>query len=119
MTPSSILTFELDVGTIRHQQATMSPTLVDTSSSVLAGAQFYTNTSVWLRLSAGLNVHTIDNGSAGGQTVYTGAGGAFGAGVDLVRRHYLVLDLEVVGIGAIDRKGALLTGGLLFGLSYY
>jgi len=118
MTPDSVLTLELTGGTILHKPAGMSTTLLDSTGSVLAGALFYTHPSVWIRGAGGLNVHTIDNGALG-KSVVPGVAGAFGAGVDLVRRHFVVLGLEVLGIGAIDRNGLLLTGGLSVGLSYY
>jgi hypothetical protein len=118
MTPNAILTIEAVGGALRHQQAMDSATLIDSTTSILVGAQYYTNMSVWVRGGGGLNVHTIDDGPLGKSTVPGGAG-AIGAGVDLVRRHFFVLDLEVLGIAAVDRNGVLLTGGLSLGASYY
>ena len=119
MTPDALLTIEITGGALQHKQATMTgPTLLDSTGSFLVGAQYYTNTSVWIRGAGGVNVHTIDNGTLG-HTSVPGAAGAFGAGVDLVRRHFLVLGLEVLGIAAIDRNGLLVTGGLSVGVSYY
>src|SRR5438067_4067671 len=62
MTPDAVLTLELTGGTLLHKQGTSAMTLLDSTGSVLAGALFYTNTSVWVRGAGGLNVHTIDNG---------------------------------------------------------
>jgi hypothetical protein len=118
MTPSSLLTLELTGGALPHKQGSMAKTLVDSTGSALAGAQVYTNPSVWIRAAAGVNVHTVNNGTLGTTTAVGGAG-AFGAGVDLVRRHFVVLGLEVLGIAAVDRNGLLLTGGLSLGISHY
>ena len=118
MTPDTVLTLEINGGTLRHKQAMMGDTLLDTASNVLVGAQYYTHPSVWVRMAGGLDLHTIDNGPLG-QDVIPGAAAAFGAGVDLVRRHFLVLGLEVLGIAAVNREGLLVTGGLGLGLSYY
>ena len=118
MTPDSILTLEVAGGALQHKQAMSGPTLVDSDSNVLVGAQYYTHPSVWLRAAGGLNLHTIDNGTMA-RTVLAGGAAAVGAGVDLVRRHFLVLDLEILGVGAVNRDGLLVSGGLSLGLSYY
>jgi (2Fe-2S) ferredoxin len=118
MTPNSILTLELVGGTVRHKQAMDGPTLTDATSSLLVGAQYYTNTSLWVRGGGGLNVHSVDNGPQG-SSVVPGVAAAIGAGVDLLRRHFFVLGLEVLSIAAVDRDGLLLSGGLSLGASYY
>lgn len=118
MTPDSVLTLEINGGTLRHKPAMTGPTLTDTSDNLLVGAQYYTHPSVWVRGAGGLNVHTIDSGALGTSTIL-GAAAAFGAGVDLVRRHFWVLGLEVLGVGAVNREGLLVSGGLSLGLSHY
>jgi hypothetical protein len=117
-TPSTVVTLEATVGTFQHKQATSGATLLDTSDSVMVGAQHYTNPSVWIRGAAGLNVHTIDEGTMGTAKM-VGPAGAVGAGVDIVRRHFWVFGLELFGISAVNRNGVFVTGGLGLGISRY
>ena len=118
MTPDTVLTFEVATGTYQHKIATQGSTLFDTTGSILVGAQDYVGPSVWIRGAGGFNVHTVNDGMT--TTATTRLAGAIGAGVDLVRRHYLVLGLEVLGIGAVDaHDGLLVTGNFSVGLSYY
>jgi (2Fe-2S) ferredoxin len=119
MTPSSILTLELVGGTVREKPEMAASTVTDATSSLLIGAQRYTNTSVWVRGGGGLNVHSTFSSVPHNTSIVPGIAGAVGAGIDLLRRHFFVLGLEVLGIGAVDRNGVLLTGGLSLGASYY
>lgn len=118
MTPDTVLTFEITGGTYQHKAATQGATLIDGTGTVLVGAQDYVGPSLWIRGAGGLNIHTVQDAMT--TTATTRLAGAFGAGVDLVRRHFLVLGLEVLGIGAIDaHDGLLVTGNFSVGLSYY
>jgi hypothetical protein len=115
-TSTTILTFELAGGTFFH--ATGDKTMRDDDANILAGAQRYTNASLWIRAAAGFGVYTHRRAAMADQTL-PGPAGAVGVGIDLVRRRYLVLGFEVFGIGKIHRDGLLVTSGICLGLSYY
>ena len=118
-TPATVVTFELANAAFPHVIGTAPPTTYyDTSSSLMVGAQRYNGPSLWLRAAGGLNVHVIDSGPMG-KSSHLGPAGAVGAGVDLVRRHFWVLDAEISGISAIEKGGLLVTGAISVGISHY
>jgi len=118
-TPETVITLEGAFGTFQHRQAKNGPTLLDTSESPLAGALYYVGPSIWIRGALGANWHTIDNGTMGGKSTAIGAASAVGAGVDLIRRHFWVLGLEVFSVATINRDGTYVTGAMCLGLSHY
>ncbi|HTR50852.1 MAG TPA: (2Fe-2S) ferredoxin domain-containing protein [Kofleriaceae bacterium] len=117
-TPNTVITLEIAGGTFQHKESTTSDILYDTSGSALAGALYYVTPSLWIRGAGGVNVHTQDNGTAGTSKM-VGPAGAFGAGVDLIRRRFWVFGAEMFAITAINRNGLLVTGAMGIGLSHY
>ncbi|HUJ62037.1 MAG TPA: hypothetical protein VLX92_26205 [Kofleriaceae bacterium] len=117
MTRDVVGLFEISGGTLRHRVAMGAPTYTDSSISLLVGAQVYVTDTLWLRGEVGLNVHTIDG--MNGQSINPGPAGGAGAGLDMVRWKRWAIDVEIWGVLSYDRKGALLTSCLGFGLWHY
>ncbi len=115
-TSTTVVTLEVTGGTYQHKPST-TQTVVDGTGTLLVGAQHYFAPSVWIRGGGGLNLHTVDNGMA--RDVRPGPAGLFGAGVDLVVRHFWRLGLEGYGVAAVERGGLLFTSMLGIGLSHY
>ena len=116
-TATTLITIELCGGTYAHKLAMTGDTLIDSQLSLLVGAQIYIAPSIWVRGSGGVGSHTTDDGT--GQTPHGGLSGAVGAGIDLVRWHYVVLGLEGFVTGTLARGGFTSLGGLGLGLSRY
>jgi len=116
-TASTIVTAELIGGTYAHNPDMTSGTRVDGEGDLLIGGQVYIAPSVWLRGAGGVGVHTTDDGT--GRKTGAGLGGLGGAGIDLVRWHYVVLGVEAFYCGTFARGGYVSLGGLSLGLSYY
>jgi hypothetical protein len=110
------LTLEVTAGTYFREQG--SSTLTDSSTSFLLGDQHYVLPALWLHVAAGVNVHRMDNGPMS-TTTRVGPSGAFGLGLDLLRRHLFVIGLESFGILAIESGGAVFTSVLGLNVSYY
>ncbi len=119
-TPSTVLTFEVTGGSLLHQRIGNSALLHNDFFGVMVGGLHYVSNSLWLRAASGLVGYTVDTGDAMAGTAHTGFGGLGGAGVDLVRWHYLVLGVEVFGqLAAVSTRGAMFNSGLCLGLTYY
>jgi hypothetical protein len=116
-TATTIVTLELVGGTYAHKVATMGSTHIDTQTSLLIGAQVYIAPSVWVRGGGGFGSHNTDDGS--GLTPHPGLTAIAGAGVDLVRWHYMVLGLEGFYNGTFAKGGYTSLGGIGLGLSHY
>jgi len=116
-TATTIVTVELCGGTYAHKESMTGSTHIDSQISLLVGGQVYIAPSLWVRGAGGIGSHTTDDGS--GQTPHPGLSGAVGAGVDLIRRHYVVLGLEGFYTGTFARGGYTSLGGIGLGLSYY
>lgn len=116
-TATTIVTVELVGGTYAHKQSMTGGTLIDSQLSLVVGGQVYIAPSVWVRGAGGIGSHTTDDGT--GQTPHGGLSGVFGAGVDLVRWHYVVLGLEGFYSGTFAKGGYTSLGGVGLGLSYY
>jgi hypothetical protein len=117
MTPSAILTFELVGGSYFHKVAMNADALRNDEANILAGAQYYTNPSLWIRGAAGYGGYTVREPMS--TKTFSGISGAVGIGLDIARRRYLVLGIEAFGIASINRNGLLAMSGLCLGLSYY
>lgn len=115
-TPRTVLTFELTAMSMLH--AVGGQTYPNTHGNLLAGAQYYTSSSLWVRGAGGFGIYDRRGDPMHTQPI-AGPAGAFGIGIDLVRRHYLVLDLEVTLVGMVNREGVLTNGALGLGLNYY
>jgi hypothetical protein len=115
-TAADDITLEVTAGTYFREQG--NSTLTDSSTSFLLGDQHYLLPALWLHVAAGLNVHRMDNGPTS-TTTRVGPTGAFGLGLDLLRRHLFVIGLESFGILAIESGGAVVTSVLGLNVSYY
>ena len=115
-TENDVIELELNFGTYFHSLG--NERLTDTSSSALIGNQHYLAPALWLRVAAGLNVHTVDNGPMG-MTTHVGPAGALGFGFDLLRRHLFVVGLETFSVLAIESGGPVFTGVLGVDVAYY
>lgn len=116
-TATTIVTIELVGGTYAHKDSVMGTTHIDTQTSFLIGAQVYIAPSVWVRGGGGVGSHNTDDGS--GLTPHGGLTGIGGAGVDLVRWHYVVLGLEGFYTGTFAKGGYTSLGGIGLSLSHY
>ena len=113
----TIVTVELVGGTYTHKLSMTGATLIDSQLSFLVGAQIYIAPSVWLRGAGGVGTHTTDDGS--GQTPHGGLTMGWGAGVDLIRWHYVVLGIEGFYTGTFAKGGYTSLGGIGLGLTHY
>jgi hypothetical protein len=116
MTPDSILLLELEGASEFHKIA-MNDVVHNDDVHVLVGAQYYTNASLWIRGGVGYGGYTLVQ--AGGTTKLGGAGAVLGIGLDILRRHYFVLDLEALTTGTINKAGVITSSALCVGVSYY
>jgi hypothetical protein len=119
MTPSSVLLLELVGASQLHQVATDSATLHNDDLRLLVGAQWYPRTTLWIRGGTGYgSYHEVFGGDKGDRTL-RGLAGLFGFGLDIFRRHYLVLGFEFFISGTITKDGVMSSNAALFGVSYY
>lgn len=116
MTPSSILLFELE-GASQFHKTSMTNVVHNDDVHLLVGAQYYTNTSFWIRGGAGYGNYTLVQ--AAETRHLAGAAAVFGLGLDLLRRHYFVLGLEAFVTGTVNRDGMITSSALCLGASYY
>jgi hypothetical protein len=119
-TPSTVLTFELTVGSLLHEQQGSSKLLHNDDLGLMAGALHYVNRSLWIRGAGGLTVYTVDNIVPELRVAHAGIGGLVGIGLDFVRWHYLVLGIETFDqLSIVSTKGLVFNNGLCLGLTYY
>jgi hypothetical protein len=125
-TPRTVLTFEADVAAALHRPAstaTMSRGLeTNTDTSLLAGAQYYVNPSLWLRCAGGAGVYQGRQVAVSsvelGNVTRIGPAMVFGAGVDLARFKWAVLGIEIGTSAMINGDGVLLASSLSLGLAF-
>jgi hypothetical protein len=124
-TRKTVITFEVLIPTALHQMKGVSgmagPTLTDSNTSFLVGAQNYRSRSFWVRGAGGLTVlvkNAMTDGT-GGDKPMAGIGGVVGAGLDIVRLRYPILGIEGMGMASLSRDGLKVLGGLSLGLSFY
>ncbi|MFT3696564.1 MAG: hypothetical protein QM831_25720 [Kofleriaceae bacterium] len=114
-TPSTELTFELSGGSLLHAPEGGS-TQHNDFLGLYAGAQHYLANTFWFRGSGGFVSYTQQPGTM----VHGGVGALVGLGVDLIRWHYVVLDIETFGtVAAVSTRGGMFNSGLCLGISYY
>ncbi|MDB4953640.1 MAG: hypothetical protein JWO36_1209 [Myxococcales bacterium] len=120
-TPNVVLTFELAGGAFLHSVGG-GKTLQDGDGNLLAGAQYYANPSLWIRGAGGFGIYTKNEEVTPNMSKATtrwGPAAAFGAGIDLVRKRFWVLGIEVFTVAKVHRDGVLAITGLCLGLSHY
>ena len=118
-TPRTVITFELTLLNMLHDDAA-GALHANTNGNILAGAQYYTSTNLWVRFAGGLGGFTrtgyvpmtLDT------TMY-GPAALFGIGVDLFRRSKFTLDVQGMTIAMVNSEGVLVTFGLGLGVNYY
>jgi len=119
MTPRAVMTFELTSFATLHEIG-MAPTtlLTNTDVNFLVGVQQYTSPSLWVRAAGGVGAYKLERGAM--PTLhYAGPTSAVGIGIDIIRHHYLVVAIEAVTTGMLNRDGVLISSTLGVGLSYY
>ena len=120
-TRHTVFTFELAGSALFHKvKATgMSEVHTNQASSLLAGAQYYVNGSLWVRAALGLGVYKgddvlIDGGPRRGDITRLGPSAAAGAGLSLVQFRRTAIGVELFSQLLINRDGALSSNVLLF-----
>ncbi len=119
MTPRALLTFEVTSFATLHEIG-MAPTtlLTNTDVNLLVGVQQYTSPSLWVRAAGGVGAYKLERGAM--PTLhYAGPTSAVGIGIDIIRHHYLVVAIEAVTTGMLNRDGVLISSTLGVGVSYY
>jgi hypothetical protein len=119
MTPRALMTFEVTSFATLHEIG-MAPTtlLTNTDVNLLVGVQQYTSPSLWVRAAGGVGAYKLERGAM--PTLhYAGPTSAVGIGIDIIRHHYLVVAIEAVTTGMLNRDGVLISSTLGVGVSYY
>jgi hypothetical protein len=125
-TPRTVITFELQAAAVLHRPAqgssTKSEVKTNTDANLLAGAQYYVNGSLWLRLAGGIGSYQgrdVDVGGGKlGDVTLTGPAVLVGAGVDLARFKWVVIGIEAASCAMINRDGMLMVSGASLGLQF-
>ena len=116
-----MITFELGATVALHKQSMNSATNANTDTNLLAGAQYYVNPSLWLRLAGGLGVYQATNvrRSDGtlGDVQQIGPAVLGGVGLDVARFKWAVLGFEI-GTSAMVNGGVLIASDLRVGLAF-
>ena len=120
-TRHTVFTFELAGSALFHKvKATgMSEVHTNQASSLLAGAQYYVNGSLWVRGALGLGVYKgdevlIDGGPRRGDITRLGPSAAAGAGLSLVQFRRTAIGVELFSQLLVNRDGALSSNVVLF-----
>ncbi|MEJ7599846.1 MAG: hypothetical protein WKG01_18215 [Kofleriaceae bacterium] len=120
-TRHTVLTFEIAGSALFHKvKATgMSEVHTNQASSLLAGAQYYVNGSLWLRGALGLGVYKgddvlIDGGPRRDDITRLGPSAAAGAGLSLVQFRRTAIGVELFSQFLVNRDGVLSSNVLLF-----
>lgn len=121
-TRRTVITFELGATAALHRPATMSGTSTNTNVNLAAGAQYYVNRSLWLRLAGGAGVYTgrdvaLSSGGLGTVTLI-GPVVVGGIGVDLLRIKFGVLGIEFATSAMINGDGLLVASGAALGVAF-
>jgi hypothetical protein len=128
MTPDTVLTFEITVGSMLHDHAatpgsTSKSTFTNNSVDALIGAQHYALPSLYVRGAVGAGNYTrrgLFNAEMAPlpDTSRFGPAALFGIGIDLLRRRPFVLGLEAYTSMVIESTGVVTTSGLGLSLGY-
>ena len=115
-------TLEVTVGSMLHQPPNLD-VLHNDDVSVMGGLQYYTTPSLWIRGAAGVAAYTVQSETMRDHPLsntHTGVASLFGIGVDVVRLHHFVLDIETFTmVSIVGVKGLMATSGLCLGASFY
>jgi hypothetical protein len=120
-TRRTVITFELSGTAALHKAATMSSTKANTDVNLLAGAQYYVNRSLWLRIAGGVGVFTrrdVRDTSGIKDITLVGPAALGGLGVELLRFKWAVLGFELGTSAMINRDGLLIANGAGLDLSF-
>ncbi len=116
-TPHTIITFEANAMNMAHEIA--KTVYLNTQAAALVGAQVYTSPSLWLRGAGGLAAFGRTGADPTMNSTLVGPAALFGIGVDILRRHFFTLDLQLASIAMVNSEGVLVTGSLGLGVNYY
>ena len=125
-TPRTVISLEFAITAALHRPAataTMPSTIkTDTNAELLLGAQYYVDPSLWVRGGAGAGTYqrrgvVVSKVDLGDVTLIGGAA-LFGAGVDLARFKWAVLDIEFATSAMICSDGVLASAAIGFGVAF-
>lgn len=121
-TPHTVITFEAGVTATLHRPATSSATQTNTDVNLLAGAQYYVNQSLWLRVAGGAGIYRapmsrlvagkLDDVQLIGPAVLGGLG------LELARFKWAVFGVEIAASAMVNGDGVLVASDLALGLSF-
>ena len=122
--PDTIVTLELTGGAVLVHRAIDKKIYQNSTFNLAVGAQRYFADSLWVRLAGGLGNYTrrgqFDRvGTPAPDESLTGPVGVFGVGIDAVRVHKWVVDLEVCATFLLERHGVTAVSGLGVGFAHY
>jgi len=120
-TRRTVITFELGITAVLHKQGTNNAIETNTNSNLLAGAQYYVNTSLWVRLGGGIGVYQgrqVALSAGIGNLTLVGPAALGGVGLDLLRVRSAVLDFEIGASAMLNSQGVLVASGANLGLSF-
>lgn len=119
MSPDTIFTMEIASASMLHEHA--GTLFTNKAGALIFGAQHYAQESLWFREGLGFGGYQRDGVLTvpGGTDNLGGPVGLFGVGVDIVRRHHVVLGAEAMGWLMLNKGGFTTFSGLGLGLSYY
>jgi hypothetical protein len=120
-TRRTVITFELGITAALHKQGTNNAIETNTNSNLLAGAQYYVNTSLWVRFGGGLGVYQgrqVALSAGVGNLTLVGPAALAGVGLELWRVRSAVLDFEIGTSAMLNSQGVLVASGANLGLSF-
>jgi len=122
-TRHTVFTFELAGSALFHavkgSDGSTSEVHTNQGTSVLAGAQYYINGSLWLRGAVGFGVYKgddvlIDDGPMRGDITRIGGSATAGGGISIVQFRRTAVGVELFSHLMINRDGVLSSNALLF-----
>jgi hypothetical protein len=116
MTPSSVLLLEAE-GASQFHAISKEMTVHNDDTHFLLGAQYYSSPSLWFRAGAGYGSYHLVQAS--GDRTLRGGAATVGAGIDILRRHYVVVGVEFFTTATINKEGVITSSAFCLGLSRY
>jgi hypothetical protein len=121
-TPRTVLTLEAAFTAALHRPSTSSSTATNTSANLLAGAQYYVNPSLWLRVAGGVGIYQAHQVAMAmgklGDLELVGPALLGGIGVEALRFRWGVFGVEVATSAMANRDGVLVASDLLLGVAF-